>query len=421
MNGDWRYGLLLVSALAASSSWHESLAQELPRVREIGFEGNRTTRPEVMLRELLLQDGDPADPALIDRSRQAILDLGLFRAVSVRTEPANDGVRVVFLVEEKWYLLPYPRLSANSDGQNSVGAEIRWNNIWGLNHSLRLIARSRDTQDADRGRELSYRASYQAPFFGASSYGLNLSLAHSLSPVTEPLAYEETVDEAQVLATRRLSVGGSASQGWAIGGGLLWREQQTAGTSAPAPYGTAYALVGQVGYRDVRYRIYSEEGAMFSARYENADRHYGSDYSFTHLKLDWERSIAVGDLPHQTLELGAHAGNANNGPGFRKEYALGGVSGLKGYPHKSFEGDFYYLISAQYLRPLQWDWLRLVVGVEAGNAHPAMDRIDSHPQLSLNLGLRARLTRFVNFDFEAGIAAPLNGGSARFYGDRSDF
>jgi len=396
-------------------------AQDAVRIREIVFEGNQTTRPQTMLREMLVQEGADADPALIERSRQAVLDLGLFRFVDVRQELVEGGVRLVFTVKEKWYLLPYPRLSANSDGQNSAGAELRWNNIWGLNHSLRLIARSRDSGDTDRGREISYRAGYQAPFLLGSGYGLNLNLAHSITPITEPAVYDELIDEAQVLVTHHFFSVGPASQGWTWGSGLLWRKQNTEGDAAPPPYGQAKALVGQLDYRNVRFKIYSEEGNNFSARYEVADRHYGSDYSYTRVTADWDHSHAVGLMPHQTFELGLHLGLANNGPAGVDDFSLGGAAGLRGYARKSFEGDFYYLASAQYLRPLHWDWLRLAVGIEAGNAHVEADTINAYPQISLNLGLRVRLTRFVNFDFEAGFAMPMNGDGARFYADRGNF
>jgi outer membrane protein assembly factor BamA len=121
-------------------------AAAAPPVVEIRFEGNRHTRPVTMQRELLLREGDPADQGLIERSRQAIQDLGLFRSVEVLQESVPEGVRLVFTVVEKWYVLVYPRLTANSDGQNSYGAELRWNNLWGLNHSLRVLGRSRDAR-----------------------------------------------------------------------------------------------------------------------------------------------------------------------------------------------------------------------------------------------------------------------------------
>lgn len=415
---------LLLLALVAQPGEAQEPAAPPPPVREITFEGNQVTEPVVMRREMQIHEGEPADEARIERSRQAVQDLGLFRSVEVRREPVEDGLRLVFVVKEKWYLLAYPRLSANGDGQNSLGMELRWNNLWGLNHSLRAIARSRDARDTGRGRELSYRLGYQAPFVFGSDYGLGFNLAHATTPVTMPGVYDEIIDTAEVLLSRRIFDDGSpASQGWMLGGGFLWSQQTTAGPDAPPPYGSAVALVSTLSYRDVRLKVFSDEGTRFNTRFEIADRNAGSDYSYSRVTAEYQKSLPIGTLAHQTLEFGAQLGSANNGPPDLNDFSVGGSNGLRGYPRKFAEGDFYYLASVQYLRPLHWDWLRLVAGVEVGNAHAAGDLINEEPRASLNLGLRLRLPRFVNFEFEAGVALPLVGGdgSARFYGDRPDF
>jgi outer membrane protein assembly factor BamA len=400
------------------AGWLSPSGAEPPRIEDIVFEGNKVTQPLVLRREMLLQPGDPADPDLIERSRQAVQDLGLFRAVTVRQETSPAGIRLVFTVVEKWYLLGYPRLSANSDGQNSFGAELRWNNLWGLNHSLRVLGRSRDGRDAGRGREVSYRLGYQIPFLFDTPYGVSARVAHAETPVTEPGEYTEVIDDSELLLTRRLSRDGPASQGWSAGAGLLWKRQDTDGSGAPLPQGSATALVAQLDYRDLRDHLFSDEGVLFNTRYEIADRHHGSNYSYTRFTADYRQSLALGSIPHQTLEFGAHLGSANNGPVGTADFNLGGVAGLRGYDHKAFQGDFYYLLSAQYLRPLHWDWLRLVVGVEAGNVFREADYFNDRIHSSANIGLRLRLPRLVNFELELGVALPLTGGDMRYYGDR---
>lgn len=188
-------GLMLVSGLAA--------AQPLI-VRDIHFAGNRITQPSTLLRELKVRVGDAYDDERVEASRQAIQDLGLFRSVAVDHETVDSGIELTFTVAEKWYLQAYPRLSANSDGQNSVGAELRWSNLWGLNHSLRMLGRSRDSNDADRGREQSYRARYSAPFLLSDHVGLRGGVSHSVTPFIDPAVYDETLNEAELLATYAL-------------------------------------------------------------------------------------------------------------------------------------------------------------------------------------------------------------------------
>ena len=403
---------------------HPASAAKSKTISEIRFEGNDTTQPATMRREMLVNEGDEVDDDLIERSRQAILDLGLFRSVEVRQETVWDGIKLIVTVKEKWYLLPYPRVSANSDGQNSVGAEIRWNNLWGMNHSLRVIGRSRDAKEEDRGRELGFRMNYNAPFLFESDYSTNLAFGHATIPVRGTQEYEDVLDDAQVLISHPIWVEEDtpASRGWMLGGGLMWSRRGTQGEFAPPPDGTAYALIGQLDYRDVHDHVYSETGETFSIRYEMADRHLGSDYSYSRVTSKARNSIPLGTTPHQTFEFGAEIGFANNGANDHPDFALGGQKGLRGFEKDAFKGDFYYLATVQYVRPVIWDWLRVIAGVEVGNAHREADFIDSDPHVSLNLGVRAKFPRFVNFEFEAGFAVPLDGGgSGRFYGDRSDF
>lgn len=394
---------------------------ELPRIREIVFRGNDVTQEHVMLREIGVHVGDVADAEAIEHSRQAILDLGLFRAVDALQEPLADGVRLVFAVKEKWYVLPYPRLSANSDGQNALGAELRWNNVAGLNHSLRMLVSSADRRDEGRGRQLGYLASYRAPFLFDTPYTLGLSGSHSTTPVDidSGSSYDEIIDEVQVLVSRKFGTDGAPSQGWNAGAGVLWRSQTTDGTGAPQPWGDTYALVSQLGYRDEHDRVYSEVGTKFGARYETAAGNFLSDYGYSRLTGRFSHSEALGTTPHQTVEFSAELGTANGGRSETPPYSLGGTQGLRGYAHDSFEGNAYYLVSASYLRPIGWDWLRLVATVEAGNVYDEADQINTEVRWSFGLGLRVRVPRLVGVEIEAGIALPLNKDGARFYGYRN--
>ncbi|MGQ0619313.1 MAG: phosphatase PAP2 family protein [Panacagrimonas sp.] len=421
--------LLLVGGSSPRTAIAADPIEAVP-IREIVFRSNETTRPEVMLREMSIAIGQPADPIAIERSRQAVQNLGLFRKVTVEQEPLEEGVRVVFSLKEKWYLLAYPRLSANTEGENSLGAEMRWNNVFGRNHSLRALVTSDDHREEGRGRQLSYIGNYHAPFAFGSNYTIDLSSSHSTTPVAPAqvlegaAGYDERADEVQLLVSRKFGFTGSASQGWNAGSGVVYRRQDISSDSgdAPAAFGNAWAAVAQLGYQHVQDYIYSESGTRFSTRFEIADQNLGSDYSYSRLSAGFKRSIALGSLPHQTLEWTANLGSYNNGPaGKDKDYSLGGANGLRGYQRDSFQGDFYYLLGVNYLRPLYWDWLRVVAGAEAGNVYDDADKMNTQLRWSFNLGLRARVTRLVNFEFEMGIALPLDHDSGRFYGSRYGF
>lgn len=384
-----------------------------PAIREIAYEGNRVTQELTMSREIVVAVGEPADPRRIERSRQAIQDLGLFRDVQVRQEPLGDGVRLVFTVLEKWYVLPIPRIEANSDGDTGLGGQLRWSNVWGLNHSLYLVAVRRDYQREDRDSSFNYFVDYEIPFLGSSRNALGVSLSHATQESTSPAGadYREQFDRFGLLLSRSLNRNGPPSQGWKVGAGLDVFRQGTSGEEAPRDWGVATSPIFKYAYTDVRDHIYSRTGQRLRGDIRFAWDRLASDYNYFSHSTEYRLGVHVGRRPHQTLHLtfdisGYHAGPAEREP---KAYELGGSSRLRGYERERIEGDFLYYTSIEFLRPVHWDWLRLLTVLEAGSA---IDDI-GHPgeggafYASLGIGLRARFTWFVNLDVEIGIAHAL--------------
>jgi len=431
----WLCLLLLQTGMAfAQASGTESPPQELqagpapaapavetPVIRDITFSGNKTTQPKVMLREMSVHVGEPADEAAIEHSRQAIQDLGLFKSVKVTRESLPDGIRLIFVVEEKFFLLPYPRLSANVDQQYSYGAELEWNNFLGLNQSIQLIAARSDANRDGYGQQTKYSASYYVPFINDSHENLALSVSHSTTPMTNTSGdpYTEALTSAQALLTRTFS-SSAASQGWTVGGGLLYQNENRYGIGAAPPYGEATALVGTLEYRDLHLNIYSEEGTHFTFRQESAIKGLLSDYGYTTLRANYDRYIPIGDVKYQTLQLSTAWGASYNEPEGVQNFSLGGGSGLRGFPSYSFNGNSFYYLATIYQRPVGWDWLRVMAAFEAGNAVPnANSVLFRNVSTDIALGFRLRIAWFIDLQFEAGWAIPLSGDSkGRFFGGR---
>ena len=416
----WLCCLLLMQAAQAGAQELDA-PTPLPVIREIVFSGNDTTQPKTMLREMSVRVGDPADPARIEHSRQAVQDLNLFKSVTVRQEPLPDGVRLVYVVEEKFYFLPYPRLSANVDRQYSYGAELAWNNVGGLNHSLRALVAQSDPNREGYGKQTSYSLSYSAPFVFDTPNGLGFSVSHVTAPMTDAVSgnpYTEKFDSAQVLLTHQFSTS-AASQGWSVGGGALFQREDRFGPGAMPPYGHASAVVGVIEYRDLHYAIYSEQGQLFSFRHESAVRGFASDYGYSFLRAGYDRYLKIGETPHQTLQLSGSIGGYFSGPQDVTHFSLGGSGSLRGYPSYTFSGNSYYYGAALFQRPVGWNWLRLLGGVEIGNVaeHPNTD-LFRRLHVDFVAGLRLRVSWFVDLEFQAGWAVPLDGGPGRAFAGR---
>lgn len=393
-----------------------------PTVREIAFEGNDTTRPRTMLREMVIAVGDPADPEKVERSRQAVQDLGLFKTVSVREEPLpGGGVRLVYKVRERWYILPVPRVDAKVGGEYSYGAQLTWNNLWGLDHTLRVIWEREDNKEAGVGLETNHSFSYAAPQVFDSRYGVNVSAGEVQRPIelAGGGAYEETLTDVGFSVSRSLG-DGPPSQGWIVSGGVTWLNQDTSGMGAAEPYGMATAPFVGLTYRDLHLKIYSEEGQVFRSSVRGAFSGLASDYGFTTIGARYGRYIHVGDTAHQSLHLFADLGARVDGPPENDGFGIGGDSFLRGYDKDFVEGDAVYRVAAEFARPVFRRWLRWAVIAEAGNAFTEPDDFTlSRIYASLGLALRVRMSMFVNLELELGVAMPIgDNGGVRVFGGR---
>lgn len=418
-----RRGLPLALCLFGFSA-AEAETQTFPVIRSIEFSGNEVTQPRIMLREMSLREGDVADPQQIEQAAQAIRDLGLFRQVQASQLNTEDRVILIFTVDEKFYLLPLPRIDVKDSGEYAYGAQLSWSNLFGLNHSLRVFWEQRDRKERSVGREDNASLNYYAPQIADGPYSIALGAGYTRRPVEifgQPqMTFQESFQSAQLQLIRSLT-GRSANQGWSVNTGLSWREQKTSGAFAPPAYGNASSVLAGAAYRNIHFNRFHETGTRFGVQVAVATDGVASDYDDVFYSINARHLMRVGKREHQTLHFFAEAGARHGGPPFSTAFELGGTAALRGYETDFLEGDAYYLVSAEYLRPIYWNWLRALVQFEAGNvfasAHDAsLDPIYS----SLALGVRLRLDWFVNFDIDVGYAMPLgdSGEGGRLFAGR---
>jgi len=384
-------------------------------LRAVRFAGNGTTQARTLLRELPFREGDTVTAIQLEAGRQAIQNLNLFKEVSLHHKAdGNGGVEATYTVREKWYVLGYPRVDANADGEYAYGVQMDWNNLWGLNHVLRVSALRKNTEREGIGIEQNLTLGYSAPQVFDTRWSMGLGSSYTERPVDNDLGqYQERLQAYQAVALRTFE-GSQPSQGWSLGAGLLWTHQQT--SNGIAEYGEALGPVGLLGYRDIKLNIFSEEGTMFGSRLDAAVEGAAADYDFARLTVNAIRYLRVGEMPHQTVHFFGNAGFNWAGPNSVRNFTLGGVGALRGYSRGFREGNAYYHFGAEWLRPVYRPWLRTLVIAEAGNVFAQPNDIEpTHVRASIGLGLRIRITTFVNVQLEAGVAYPLEGGAPRFF------
>ncbi len=141
-------------------------------VRRINFEGNVTTKDEVLRQEMTQMEGGVASTDRIEFSKEQLERLGYFRSVTVDTTPvpgADDLVDVNFSVEEQ----PTGSLSA-SVGFSQVsgmilGASISENNFFGTGKRVSIGANFSDSIK-------SANFSYDDPYYTVDGVSRGFSL-----------------------------------------------------------------------------------------------------------------------------------------------------------------------------------------------------------------------------------------------------
>ncbi|MFQ5630958.1 MAG: BamA/TamA family outer membrane protein, partial [bacterium] len=104
---------LLVQNLSfAQESQQPDLTQTF-HIVEIKVEGNKKTKPQVILREMKTKPGQTVTLEQLQLDQQRIASLGLFSRVEMRAEPEEDGLALVIVVSEQWYIFPLPVLFFN--------------------------------------------------------------------------------------------------------------------------------------------------------------------------------------------------------------------------------------------------------------------------------------------------------------------
>jgi outer membrane protein assembly factor BamA len=186
-------GLFLCFLLPAIRSNPDTSAKVV--IGQITLEGNRITRPRIILRELKFNTGDTVFiqdlPEILVKSRQNVFNTGLFNVVRIdtlRDDLSPGKLNISVSVIERWYLWPIPYLEFPNRNFNAWLEEPDLSHLtWGMNVKLFNVRGRNETLTAIvyMGFNPRYGFTYQTPYlnrkqswgigFGAG-WGFNKSL-----------------------------------------------------------------------------------------------------------------------------------------------------------------------------------------------------------------------------------------------------
>jgi outer membrane protein assembly factor BamA len=311
---------MIFAAVAAASPVS---AQPSTHVGELRVEGNERTAAPVILDAARVKPGDPFGAETAADVQQRVLNLRLFREVTVTPEPRAGRVDLSIHVVERWTLLPIPFVGASSRGLRG-GAYLLESNLFGWNKLL--VAGGTYS-----GEGPSAFALYRDPGIAGSRALLRSSLRYA------DLLREQFDGERRVYAYRDERFEGALSGGYQIlpwlaayAGwyGTLAGAESEAGEMEPPDGGPLHGWTADIDVRAQDFHLYFNEGVMARLSYRQALAALGADRDVLELgafaQLAWR---LVGD---QSTSLTAQAALADGDP-ILDAVLLGGVPGTRGF------------------------------------------------------------------------------------------
>lgn len=411
--------LIVVMPAAADDDEEEPVTAQANGmvIESIRFKGNDKTKPVTMLREMQLEIGDAPTQETLEKAAQAVMDLKLFESVSADMQ-GND---LLVTVEEKWYILPIPRLSANISGDTSYGLSVKWYNFRGLDDTLDFAVYQSESADDDNGGSLTYRLRYDIPYIFNSDTDVDVGIRHRerIDEDAEVGDYLVKSDSAEIEMDRWWERYGPR-HGWRHGFGLHWENQSFDREVPNREEGQATSISGQIEFENTQFNLYSDSGLRFRYRIRTDLAFLDNDYNFTrqNLSVNWQNP---GKFKHHTFEASAQIGFASGGRLNENAYSIGGDSTLRGFPSKDgLDGDAYYAARVQYFAPAFGEpAVRVFVFLDVADVFEDIQNLHtSNFQASAGFGIRWRITSIVDTEIEIGVGIPFTGEQPEAFGGK---
>ena len=398
--------------------FNAALAQAAPDyVRTISFEGNEVTEESLLRQQMFITEGDEMDIKKVERSVQAIMDLGLFSDVSyylaedyLASDAEAHAVDLVILLEEKFYLFVLPRVRIDDD-ELHLGLQLHWDNIAGLNHSMRLLVEDRGSKQGVQ--ETRQRFSYEYPNVNGSAYSMGV-LADKTNTVDEN-EIDAVIDRRDsrlgMDVTRWLNADGR-TQGWFIGfgGELRQRENRVISGSLNSETLDAVLLRFDYGYSVVHEYAYNRGGKEFGYDLEVSDDRFGSNTEYVRHLLYYRSYYRFKSRPGDNLNVQTLFGHATADILGDAAFSLGSSADLRGFDNNRYEGNTLILVNMEYLTPTDFHKpLRYVVFMDVGSVYDSFREI-RHENLKtgVGFGIRWKIPRFVKLDLRVDVGYAIN-------------
>ena len=423
---DLYYKSLLFLFLIFSSSSIYAKSQ----IDSIRFTGNDTTQESVLLREMYIAEGDYIDDAKIHQSIQGIRDLELFSEVTYYISETHDDryadnlfSELVIHVEEKIYLLVIPRLKLR-DNQLGVGIQLKWENVFGLDHRLKLLYENKGEEEGVKEYRTRFRYNYKN--INDSDYSLNLSLISENSVTQSPeFDYQNSYDDSLQMSLFKWhnELHHKNGEYTSIGFGLHQRAHETL-SGQYIDDANANFMTFSWGYKNVHKFAYNRQGKHFGFDLEASDSVFGSESEYIKNVLFYRSYYTFKSRPGDNLNIQAQLGYSTDDILGDKAFKLDFRNDLRGYDKNSYQGNSMLLLNMEYMIPSEpFPTLRYLGFIDVGNTYEKLSDIKENSlNIGIGAGIRWKIKSFVKVDLRFDVGYGLADDNYQFtFGTRHAF
>ena len=382
-------------------------------ITNIKLIGNKVTQEFVIKNEIAISEGAEFDSDLMEKSRQAIMDLGLFKKVKAKKIKNDEGVEIHFKMVERWFILPVPRVDRSADGVISIGGQIRFDNIFGLNQQLDLTAKQKREEEGEGDKSDVFKLKYTANKFNNSPYGFSFSYSNELSEDEveedgEVIGEVESFNDKVSFFVRREIKRWEPQNNWAIQMGIvnhLRKLKILSGSAGNRLDGRDLQFKINIASDQVHIEPNRRIGKTYGVKITWADELIRSDFNYYRYDLFYReyRPLPSSNLVNLNYQLRAGYSNGSNFGG--QSYELGSSSTIRGIDKDEKSGNVLVLANVEYLHALHfYPRVRGVVFTDIGNVYPAHTLNLSKLEVTVGLGLRWKIASFVDTDLRVDIA-----------------
>jgi len=381
-------------------------------VDRVRFEGNKVTRAHVISRELHQLPGEQCSLDNIIDGIQSTQDLGLFKSVKAELRLEEGRLDLVYIVSEKIFFLPIPRISRSSDGELRYGAQLRWDNFLGRLHQVKLTFEKRQ-EDNGQGREgFVHSLDYLVPRFFGSRFGMAISLdqvRRNAELAQDGVIFGEVLSESQraELKLVRWAKNSTGVQGFSYFVGLGFENRSyevRSGTTGPFRGGQNASVLAGFDVQRVHYETFHRHGYEYGVKLRLADSSWGADFRYARLDahLRWFKPLR---RPQTNLNVQLRLGLSTMAPFGERSYAIGGGEVIRGMQTDNATGDIRTLVNVEYLSGFfAYPALRWVAFTDVGNVYLKEDVRLFKQRVRGGLGLRWKLENLTNADLRLDVA-----------------